>query len=187
MYKMDKNYPKINKISSLSSIVKYKTFFPKYGTQLFMGCGARLIGNVTLGDNVSLWFNSVVRGDVNLVRIGSNTNIQDGAVVHCTYEKFSTSIGENVSIGHLAIVHGCEIQDNCLIGMGSVIMDGAVIGTESIVGASAVVTQGTIVPPRSLVLGAPGKVVRSVTLEEIEKVLATTKRYLEYANGYDFS
>jgi gamma-carbonic anhydrase len=175
-----------NRISSQATIVKYNNMFPEWKAGFFAACGARVIGNVTLGENVSVWFNAVVRGDVNSIEIGNNTNIQDGAVVHCTFQKFSTKIGNNVSIAHQATIHGCTIEDNCLIGMQAVVMDGAVVGSESIVGAGAVITQGTLIPPRSLVLGAPAKVIRAVTQVEIDSILATTARYLKYTEGYSF-
>ena len=173
--------------SRLASVVAYRGMQPVLEEEVFLADGARVVGDVVLGKKCSIWFNAVVRGDVNKVVVGENTNIQDGAIVHCTYKKFSTTIGKNVSIAHLAMVHGCVIEDDCLIGMQAIVMDGAVVGRGSIVGAGAVVTQGTVVPPGSLVLGAPGKVVRSVKPEELAGVLATTERYLEYCKGYDFT
>jgi carbonic anhydrase/acetyltransferase-like protein (isoleucine patch superfamily) len=145
-----------------------------------------VIGDVTLGENVSVWFNAIVRGDVHSIKIGDNTNIQDGACIHCTFQKNPTVIGKNVSIAHLAVIHGCVIEDNCLIGMGALVMDKAVIGEGCLVGAGAVVTPGTVIPPRSLVVGSPAKVVRQVTEAEYESFNATTQRYLEYTKGYDF-
>lgn len=178
---------KPNNRSPLASIVGYCGIVPKLAASVFLADGARVIGNVSLQHNCSVWFNAVVRGDVNSIVIGANTNIQDNAIVHGTYGKFSTTIGKNVSIGHLAIVHGCIVEEGCLIGMGATIMDGAVVGKESIIGAGSIVTQGLKIPPRSLALGAPAKVIRQVTDKEYESILATTYRYIEYANGYNFN
>jgi carbonic anhydrase/acetyltransferase-like protein (isoleucine patch superfamily) len=173
--------------SSLASLVSYHNIFPKIADSVFLADGARIIGDVTMEDNCSVWFNAVVRGDVHSIYVGENTNIQDNALIHCTFKKFPTKIGKNVSIGHLAIVHGCTIENGCLIGMGAIIMDDAVIGEGSIVGAGSIVTQGVKIPPRSLVVGSPAKVIRQVTDKESEGVLATTFRYLEYAKGYNFT
>lgn len=173
--------------SPTATITAYQGQLPTIAESVFLADGARIIGAVTLEPNCSVWFNTVLRGDVHSIFVGENTNIQDNTVVHCTYQKFPTRIEKNVSIGHLATIHGCTIEQGCLIGMGAIIMDGAVIGAESIVGAGAIVTQGVKIPPRSLVLGSPAKVIRQVTDQEFEKVFATTLRYLEYAKGYDYS
>jgi carbonic anhydrase/acetyltransferase-like protein (isoleucine patch superfamily) len=172
--------------SAQASITAHKGILPTLHPSVFLADGARIVGDVTLGANVSIWFNTVVRGDVHFIRVGENTNIQDGACIHCTFQKNPTHIGNNVSIAHLAVVHGCTIEDNCLIGMGAIVMDRAVVGAGSLVGAGAVVTQGTIIPPRSLVLGSPAKVVRPVTDAEFQAFHDTTLRYLEYAKGFDF-
>lgn len=184
---MDYQLGKIPTRSGLASVVRYQEMQPTLEEGVFLADGARVIGDVVLGKKCSVWFNAVVRGDVNKVVVGENTNIQDGAIVHCTFKKFSTTIGKNVSIAHLAMVHGCVIEDDCLIGMQAIVMDGAVVGKGSIVGAGAIVTQGTIIPPGSLVLGAPAKVARAVKPEELAGVLATTERYLDYCKGYDFT
>lgn len=176
----------VGRRSALSSIVAYHGVSPTMHESVFLADGARVVGDVVLGKNCSIWFNTVVRGDVNKVTVGEETNIQDGAVVHCTFEKHSTVIGSRVSIAHLAMVHGCVIEDDCLIGMQAIIMDGAVVGRGSIVGAGAVVTQGTIIPPGSLVLGSPARVVRQVKDEELASVLATCRRYIEYTKGYEY-
>ncbi|MEN9809065.1 MAG: hypothetical protein RLZZ488_632 [Pseudomonadota bacterium] len=172
--------------SPLASVCAYQGRLPKLHESVFLADGARVIGDVILGKDCSVWFNTVVRGDVHTIVVGEQTNIQDGAVIHCTFQKASTTIGSRVSIAHLAMIHGCTIEDECLIGMQAIIMDGAVIGRGSIVGAGAVVTQGMKIPPRSLVLGAPGKVVREVKPEELAAVLATCDRYMEYTKGYNF-
>jgi gamma-carbonic anhydrase len=177
---------KINR-SPLATIVSYNGILPKLAESVFLACGARVIGDVVMEENCSVWFNTVVRGDVHSIYIGENTNIQDNAIIHCTFQKFPTKIGKNVSIGHLATIHGCTVENGCLIGMGAIIMDDAVIGEESIVGAGSIVTQGIKIPPRSLVIGSPAKVIRQVTDKEYEAILATTFRYLEYSKGYNYS
>ena len=177
---------KINR-SPHATITSFQGIYPKLTNSVFLADGARIVGDVIIENNCSIWFNAIVRGDVNRIFIGENTNIQDNAVVHCSFQKFATHIAKNVSVGHLATIHGCKIESGCLIGMGAIIMDGALIGKESIVGAGAIVTQGVIIPPRSLVLGSPAKVIRCVTDKEYEGVIATTIRYLEYAKGYNFS
>ncbi len=183
----DYNLGKQKNKSALASIIPFKGIYPTIPQTVFLADGARIIGEVILGENVSIWFNSVVRGDVHYIHIGDNTNVQDGAVIHCTYKKNPTVIGKNVSIAHLAVIHGCVIEDDCLIGMGAIIMDKAVIGAGSLVAAGALVTPGSLIPERSLVVGSPAKVVRKVTEEEYQSFNATTQRYLEYAKGYDFS
>jgi carbonic anhydrase/acetyltransferase-like protein (isoleucine patch superfamily) len=172
--------------SSLSSICAYRGSLPKLHESVFLADGARVIGDVEMGKGCSVWFNTVVRGDVHRIVVGEQTNIQDGAIIHCTFQKHSTTIGSRVSIAHLAMIHGCIIEDECLIGMQAIVMDGAVVGRGSIVGAGAVVTQGMQIPPGSLVLGAPAKVVRQVKPEELAGVLATCDRYIEYTKGYHF-
>lgn len=173
--------------SAFASVTPYKGIFPTIPESVFLADGARVVGDVVLGENVSVWFNAIVRGDVHFIHVGDNTNIQDGACIHCTYQKNSTTIGKNVSIAHLAVIHGCVIEDNCLIGMGAIIMDKAVIGAGSLVGAGALVSPGTIIPERSLVVGSPAKVVRKVTDEEYASFCATTQRYLMYQEGFDFN
>lgn len=172
--------------SPLSTLTAYHGVLPKLHESVFLADGARVIGDVEMGKDCSVWFNTVVRGDVHKIVVGEQTNIQDGAVVHCTFQKHSTTIGNRVSIAHLAMIHGCVIEDECLIGMQAIVMDGAVVGRGSIVGAGAVVTQGMQIPPGSLVLGAPAKVVRQVKVEEINAILATCDRYMEYTKGYQF-
>src|SRR5438552_9703911 len=120
---------------------------PRLGKDCFLADNATVIGEVTMGDSCSVWFNAVVRGDVNSIRMGNKVNVQDGAIIHCTYKRTQTIIGNNVSIGHNAIVHGCTVADNVLIGMGAIIMDRAEIGSNSLIAAGAVVLEGTIVPP----------------------------------------
>jgi len=150
-----------------------------------MADNATLIGDVLMGDRCSVWFNAVVRGDVNSIKVGNHVNIQDGAVIHGTYESASTEIGDHVSIGHNAIVHGCEIQDHVLIGMGSIVMDHCVVEPYSIIAAGAVVPKNTRVPSGSIYAGVPAKCIKSVSPElmegEIERI---ARSYAMYASWF---
>ncbi|NDB03267.1 MAG: gamma carbonic anhydrase family protein [Flavobacteriaceae bacterium] len=157
---------------------------PKYGKDCFMADNATLIGDVLMGDGCSVWFNAVVRGDVNSIKVGNHVNIQDGAVIHGTYESASTEIGDHVSIGHNAIVHGCEIQDHVLIGMGSIVMDHCVVEPYSIIAAGAVVPKNTRVPSGSIYAGVPAKCIKSVSPElmegEIERIARSYAMYTSW-------
>lgn len=158
---------------------------PVTGKDCFIAPNATLAGDIILGDECSIWFNAVLRGDVNKIRIGNRVNIQDNAVVHCTYERSETIIGNNVSVGHNATVHGCVIEENVLIGMGAVVMDHAVIGSRSIIAAGAVILENTIVEPGSLYAGVPAKRMKSVPegliKDEIERI---ARNYSKYAGWY---
>ena len=169
----------------MALIKSVRGFSPKYGKNCFLAENATLVGDVIMGDGCSLWFNTVVRGDVNSIRIGHKVNIQDGAVLHCLYEKSTINIGNNVSIGHNVIIHGATIHDNVLVGMGAIIMDHAVIGENSIIAAGALVLSETIVEPGSIYGGIPAKRIKSVeqeqTKEMIEKI---ANNYLMYAKWY---
>jgi carbonic anhydrase/acetyltransferase-like protein (isoleucine patch superfamily) len=160
-------------------------FTPRFGPDAFLAETAVVIGDVVAGAQCSVWYGAVVRGDVNSIRIGDRVNIQDGAVLHCTYERASLTIGNNVSIGHNAIVHGCTIHDNVLIGMGAIVMDHAVIGEGSVIAAGAVVLQDTVVEPGSLVAGVPGKRIREagadLSRNEIERI---ARNYILYASWF---
>lgn len=151
----------------------------------FVADNATIVGDVTLGSSCSVWFNAVVRGDVHYIRIGNKVNIQDGAVIHCTYQKCPTEIGNNVSIGHNAIVHGCTIHDNVLIGMGAIVMDNCVVNSNSIIAAGAVVTQGTIVESGSIYAGVPAKKVKDIDKSdfagEIERI---SNNYVMYSGWF---
>lgn len=136
---------------------------PKIPSDCFIAENATIVGEVTIGGQCSIWFNAVVRGDVNFIKIGNKVNIQDGAVIHGTYQKSGTTIGDNVSIGHNALVHGCTIHDNVLVGMGSIIMDDAIIESGSIIAAGAVITQGTTVESGSIYAGVPAKKIKTVS------------------------
>src|SRR5688572_11272774 len=140
---------------------------PGWGKNCFIAPNATIVGDVIMGEDCSVWFNTVIRGDVNSIRIGNKVNVQDGAVIHCTFKRSKTIIGHNVSIGHNAIVHGCTIHDNVLIGMGAIVMDNAVIGTNSIIAAGAVVLEGTEVPAGSIFAGVPARKVKDVSQEQI--------------------
>jgi carbonic anhydrase/acetyltransferase-like protein (isoleucine patch superfamily) len=150
---------------------------------VFVAPGAAIVGQVTIGAGSSVWFGSIVRGDTDRVVVGQRTNLQDGCVVHVDAGS-PALIGRGVTIAHRAVAHGCVVEDDVLIGMGAIILSGARIGRESIVGAGALVTGGTVVPPRSLVLGLPGRVVRQITAQELEIIRDTAQRYVEYARRY---
>ena len=158
---------------------------PIWGDDCFIAENATIVGQVTMGDQCSVWFTAVVRGDVNTIEMGNKVNIQDGAIIHGTYQKAGTKIGNNVSIGHRAMVHGCTVHDNVLIGMGSIIMDGAVIGSNSIVAAGAVVLEGTIVSPGSVYAGVPAKKVKDISPEMIEgEIERIANNYVMYSSWY---
>jgi carbonic anhydrase/acetyltransferase-like protein (isoleucine patch superfamily) len=159
--------------------------WPKLGSDCFIAPNATIVGDVEMGDNCSIWFNAVVRGDVNSIRMGSKVNIQDGAVIHCTYQKTKAIIGNNVSIGHNAIVHGCVIEDNVLIGMGAIVMDNARIGSNTIIAAGAVVLENTVVEAGSVYAGVPAKKVKSINEElihgEIDRI---ANNYVMYSSWF---
>lgn len=150
----------------------------------FVADSADIIGDVTLGKFSSVWFNVTIRGDVNWIRIGERSNVQDNCCIHVTHETAPTSIGNDVTIGHGAIVHGCTIRDRVLVGMGAIILDHADIGSDCIIGAGALVTSRTVIPPRSMVLGSPAKVVRSLTEAEVETIQYFANNYVRYSSVY---
>jgi carbonic anhydrase/acetyltransferase-like protein (isoleucine patch superfamily) len=143
-----------------------------------------VIGDVVMGEDCSVWFHAVVRGDVHSIRIGNRTNVQDLCMLHVTHDTHPLVIGNEVTIGHNVILHGCTIKDRVLIGMGAIIMDGAVIGENSVVGAGALVTEGTVVPPKSLILGSPAKVKRTVSEGELAWIKESADNYVTYARQY---
>jgi carbonic anhydrase/acetyltransferase-like protein (isoleucine patch superfamily) len=160
-------------------------FTPQFGANCWFAENATIVGDVVMGDNCSVWFNSVVRGDVNSIRIGDNVNIQDGAVLHCTYEKTTVQIGNNVSIGHNALVHGCTIEENVLIGMGAIVMDNCHIETNCILAAGAVLLEGTKMESWSVYAGVPAKKVKSLSPELFEgEVQRIAKNYSLYAGWF---
>lgn len=167
------------------AIVKsVRGFTPQFGANCFLADNAVVVGEVVMGDECTVWFNAVVRGDVHSITIGNRSNIQDGAVIHCTYQKAKTIIGNNVSIAHNAVVHGCTIEDNVLIGMGAIVMDDAIIGSGSVIAAGAIVLPGTRVEPGSVFAGIPAKRIKEVG-EEMKMVIErTAKNYPMYAGWY---
>ena len=158
---------------------------PRIGDECFLAENATVVGDVVMGDQCSVWFQAVIRGDVNSIRIGDRTNIQDGAVIHCTYKTAATEIGSNVSIGHNAIVHGCTIKDGALIGMGAIVMDHAIVGEGSLVAAGAVVLGGTHIPPGVVYAGIPAKMVKEIDDRLQEMITRTPKNYIMYADWFD--
>jgi len=158
---------------------------PKFGKDCFLAENAVIVGDVVMGDQCSIWYNAVIRGDVHFIRMGNKVNIQDGAVVHCTYQKSPTTIGNNVSVGHNAIVHGCTIHDNVLVGMGAIVMDDCVVESNSIIAAGAVLTEGTRVEAGSIYAGVPARKVKDISQElisgEIERI---ANNYIFYAGWY---
>ncbi|GIV35732.1 MAG: gamma carbonic anhydrase family protein [Cyclobacteriaceae bacterium] len=168
----------------MATIKSVRGFTPRFGKDCFLADGAVIIGDVTMGDNCTVWFNAVVRGDVHSIVIGNNTNIQDGAVLHCTYEKARLVIGSNVSIAHNAVVHGCTVEDNVLIGIGAIIMDHAVVGSNSVIAAGAVVLPGTVIKPGSVYAGVPARRVKDVTPELLETISRTARNYPMYAGWF---
>lgn len=156
---------------------------PVVHESVFVAPTAVLIGRVTVGERSSIWFNCVLRADINLIEIGSDTNIQDGCLLHVT-NQYPCIVGDRVTAGHGAIVHGCRIESDCLIAMGAVVLDGAIVGAGSIVAAGAVVSPGAAIPAGSLVMGVPGKVVRSVSSEDRERIERGWRNYVRYAAAY---
>ena len=164
-------------------IMKFKEYYPKIDSNAWVAHSADVIGNVTIGENSSVWFQCVIRSDVNEVIIGKNSNIQDLSCIH-TDVNSKTIIGDNVTIGHKVMLHGCIIEDNCLIGMSATILDNAVIGEGSIVGANSLVTAGKVFPPRSMIMGSPAKVVKQLSQEDVDKLIAHAAHYVDYKNDY---
>ena len=166
-------------------IKSVRGFTPKYGIDCFFAENSSIIGEVIMGDNCSVWYQAVIRGDVNFIEIGNRVNIQDGAIIHGTYEQSGTKIGNDVSIGHNAIIHGCTIKDSVLIGMGSIIMDNSVVESKSIIASGSVLPKNTIVPEGSVFAGVPAKKIKEIDpgLQngEIERI---AKNYLTYASWF---
>ena len=169
----------------MATILHVEGIYPQFGNNCFIAPNATIVGDVIMGADCSIWFNTVVRGDVNSIRIGNKVNIQDGAIIHCTFKKTKAIIGNNVSIGHNAIVHGCTVHDNVLIGMGAIVMDNAVVGSNSIIAAGAVVLEGTIVEPGSIYAGIPAKKVKDVSPEHISgEINRIANNYVRYADWF---
>lgn len=158
---------------------------PTFGKECWLAENATIVGEVEMGDNCSVWFNAVIRGDVNSIKIGNKVNIQDGACIHCTYEKHATVIGNNVSIGHNAIVHGCTVEENVLIGMGAIVMDRCYIEKNSLIAAGSVLLEGTRVESGSLYAGVPAKKVKDLTPEHFKTIIERiSNNYIMYSDWY---
>ena len=166
-------------------ILPHHGVLPAIPPTAYIAPTATLIGDVVLGEHASIWFNTVIRGDVNFIRIGDRTNIQDNSMVHVTHDTWPTVIGSDVVAGHGVILHGCVIKDRVLVGMGSIVLDGVEVGGECILGAGSLIAPGTKIPPRSLVLGRPGKIVRQISDQEVEEmILSGVRNYLRYKESY---
>lgn len=157
---------------------------PKMGKNCFLAGNATVVGDVVIGDNSSVWFNAVVRGDVNSIRIGNSVNIQDGAVIHCTYQKAKTVIGDRCNIGHNAIIHGCRLHDHVLVGMGAIVMDHAVVESFSIIGAGAIVLENQVIESGFVYAGSPAKKLKPITPEQRALLLELPDRYNMYAGWF---
>ena len=169
----------------MALIKEVRGFVPQFGKDCFLAENATVVGDVIMGDQCSIWFNTIIRGDVHSIRIGNKVNIQDGAVVHCTYQKASVVIGNNVSIAHNAIIHGCTIHDNVLVGMGAILMDGVVVESNSIIAAGSVVLENTIVESGSVYAGAPAKKIKTISEDLLKgQVDRIANSYLMYASWY---
>ena len=165
-------------------IKSFNNQVPQLGKNIYISETASVIGDVTLGNNVSIWFGAVIRGDMHLIKVGNRSNIQDNAVVHVTASISPTYIGSGVTIGHSAIIHGCTIKNNCMIGMGAIVMDDVVIGSGSLIGAGALIPPKMQIPSKSMVVGTPGKIVREVREEEYKMILERPQEYIDLASIY---
>jgi carbonic anhydrase/acetyltransferase-like protein (isoleucine patch superfamily) len=162
----------------------FRGLFPRVHPTAFIDDSAQVIGDVEIGEESSVWMSVVIRGDVHRIRLGRRSNVQDGTVVHVMNRTHPTTIGDNVAVGHAAILHGCTIEDQCLIGMGAILLNGAHVGTGSIVAAGTLIVEDTIVPPGSLVMGSMGRVKRQLTVAEVEDIRAYADRYVGYRLDY---
>ena len=166
-------------------ILPVKDKYPQFGNECFIAPNATIVGDVTMGNECSIWFNAVIRGDVNFIKMGDRVNVQDGACIHCTFQKYGTTIGNNVSIGHNAIVHGCTVHDNVLIGMGAIIMDNSVVKSNTIIAAGAVVLENTVCEAGSIYAGVPAKKIKAIPQElisgEIDRIAGN---YVQYAGWF---
>jgi gamma-carbonic anhydrase len=171
---------KIRELKEELKLFPYLEYFPEIHETVFLASGAKIIGNVEIGENSSVWYNTVIRGDVHYIKIGSMTNVQDCSMLHVTNGKFPLNIGNNITIGHSVTLHGCTLNDHCLIGMGAVVLDGAVIEEMSMVAAGAVVRPGFVVPSGKLAGGVPAKIIRDPTDAEKEEIKNSAERYVKY-------
>jgi carbonic anhydrase/acetyltransferase-like protein (isoleucine patch superfamily) len=171
---------------------KFEDFFPQVPDSCFIAPSTEIIGNVKFGENVGVWYGTVIRGDINWIEIGDNTNIQDSSVIHVDFsdqerENGYTTIGKNVTVGHKALIHACRIEDDCLIGMGAIILSGAKIGKGSIVAAGALVKENEVIPPGSLVVGLPARIKGKVNSETLEKIKQSAEKYVKMARRHKIS
>ena len=169
----------------MSLIRKLKDKEPKIANNVFLAENCAIIGEVEIGEGSSIWYNTVLRGDVHYIKIGKNVNIQDGVVVHCTYKKYPTNIKDRVSIGHSAVIHGCTINEDVLIGMGAIIMDNVEIGSNTVIAAGSVVVPNTIVEPNSVYAGTPAKRIKDITPVLSDTIKNTTTNYKKYVSWYE--
>ena len=165
-------------------ILSYQDLHPSVGEHVFIAPNAYVIGDVELADHVSIFFGAVLRGDIQPIRVGARSNIQEHSVLHTSREREPTIIAADVTVGHRAMIHSATVEERCLVGMGAIILDGAVIGAESLIGAGAVVTEGKKIPPRSLVIGTPGRVVRTLGDEEVAKFNSAAENYVKVGSIY---
>jgi carbonic anhydrase/acetyltransferase-like protein (isoleucine patch superfamily) len=183
---LKKNCKSAIQIKTMALVLPVEDKFPKWGENCFVAPNSTIVGDVIMGNDCSIWFNAVVRGDVNSIRIGNKVNIQDGAVIHCTFKKTQATIGNNVSIGHNAIVHGCTLHDNVLVGMGSIVMDNAVVHSNTIIAAGAVVLEGTVCEGGAIYAGVPAKKVKDISVEKVEgEINRIANNYLSYSKWFD--
>lgn len=173
-----------NETGNNASIITFKGITPKIHPTAFLCEGVRIIGDVQIEENCSVWYNTVIRGDVHYIRIGKNSNIQDMCMLHVTNNKYALNIGENVSVAHSVTLHGCTLKDNCLIGIGAKVLDNSIVNSNTLVAAGAVVREGWEVPEGTLVAGVPAKVIRDLTDAEIRRVTETAPNYIKYASEY---
>jgi carbonic anhydrase/acetyltransferase-like protein (isoleucine patch superfamily) len=162
----------------------YKGILPKIAASAYVDSAAHVLGDVTLGERASVWPGAVLRGDVNRIAIGDDTNIQDNSVLHGELDRYPVLLGNRITVGHMAVLHGCVIEDDCLIGIGAIVLNGAVVGRGSVIAAGALVPEGMQIPPDSMVMGAPAKVKRSVTPEEKARFAENAQRYIRYRQDY---
>lgn len=168
----------------MKNILPYKGVYPKLHKTVFTVESAIIIGDVEIGEHSGVWFNAVIRGDVNYIRIGHRTNIQDLCMLHVTKDTHPLILGNDITVGHSVTLHGCTIKDRCLIGMGATILDGAVVGEDCIIGAGALVTEGSVIPPGTLAIGCPAKPKRGITDAERTRIKQSAQNYIDYAHNY---
>jgi carbonic anhydrase/acetyltransferase-like protein (isoleucine patch superfamily) len=168
----------------MTLILPVKNIYPEIGSNCFLAENCTIVGDVVIGDNCSVWFNAVIRGDVNYIRIGNNTNIQDGAVIHCTYQKAATEIGNNVSVGHNALVHGCKLHDHVLIGMGAIVMDHAIVNEYCIIAAGAIILENMVCESGYLYAGIPARKIKPLTDQQMEMLSKLPDNYKLYSSWF---